>query len=127
MKYDVSGHTPSRIETLLAGYEKADVELMERSLENLKNIIKDKKFIKDIEHYDTERHTKIMDIQKKAINAARELLKKDDGSTIFIDIEEIKQDMMRLLEESEKGYWNAIKDYVTLYMNKEETEEENDE
>jgi hypothetical protein len=125
MKYDVSGHMPSQVEALINSYQRADVPGMERAIDNINNLIKDKKFKDNLKKYDIERHEKITEITKKALEGLREILKEEDTSTIFIDVDEIRKDMFNLLEETEKGYWNAVKEYITLYINQEdETDEE---
>ena len=121
MKYDVSAHVPSQVEALINSYQKADVPGMERAIDNINNLIKDKKFKDNLNKYKQERQQKIMDITKKALEGLKEILKEEDTSTIFIDVEEIRKDMYTLLEENEKGYWNALKEYVTLYLNQTET------
>jgi len=120
MKYDISMHLPSQIEGLMNAFQKADVPFLERSFNNIKNLIKDEKFQSDIKDYQDRRMKKIEELSKKALDAAKTINEAKSFSELYIDIEEIKNDLVSSIESVEQEYWDHIKEYITLYLNKEE-------
>ena len=126
MRYDVSMHIPSQIEALIQSFQKADIPGMERSLDNIKTLVKDKKFKQILSDYETNKKTKIDEILFKSLQAAKTIAEAKTFSDLYIDVEEIKNDCMAALEALEREYWNDIKDYVTLYFH-EEPKTEDDE
>jgi len=102
MKYDVSMHIPTQVEGLMIAFQKADVPGLERSLENIKNLIKDNKFHNDIKEYEMQRIKKIEGLGKKALEAAKTISEAKSFSELYVDVEELKNDFMSSLELVEK-------------------------
>jgi hypothetical protein len=131
MRYDVSLHVPQQIEALLNGFQKADIPGMERALDNIKTLVKDKKAKQALEDYLKEKKMNIDKIQQKSKEATKTILQAieaKDFSDIYIDFNEIAKDFGEALEMLERDYWNHIKDYVTLYFYEEpKTETKTDE
>jgi len=127
MKYDVSTHLPSQIEGLMIAFQKADIPLLERSLNNIKNLVKDDKFHKDIKDYQDKRMKKIEELSSKAFEAAKTINDAKNFSELYIDVEEIKNDLITSIETIEQDYWDHIKEYITLYINEETKEDEDEE
>jgi hypothetical protein len=131
MKYDVGMHIPTQVEALMIAYQKTpvDVPAMERALDNLKNLIKDKKFTKDLDDYSKKRLNQITELTGKALDAAKTIAGAKSFNEIYIDVQEIGKDLTMAMDSIEKDYWNHIKDYITLYLHEEprEVEKEVDE
>jgi hypothetical protein len=119
MKYDVSNHIPTQIELMLVSFQKADVAGLERALDNMRNIVKDKRFHAALDDYNKERIDKINALNTKALDAAKTIVSAKNFSELYIDVEEIKNDLVSTLDGIEKDYWNHVKDYITLYINQE--------
>ena len=126
MKYDVSMHLPSQVEGLMLAFQKADVPFLERCLNNIVNLVKDDKFQKDIKEYQERRMKKIEELTSKALDAARTVKDAKSFSELYVDVEEIKNDLVSSIDLVEQDYWDHIKEYVTLYLH-EETKADNDE
>ena len=124
MKYDISTHLPSQIEGIMIAFQKADIPLLERSLNNIKNLVKDDKFHKDIKDYQDKRVNKIEELTNKAFDAAKTINDAKSFSELYIDIEEIKNDLITAIETIEQDYWDHIKEYITLYINEEPKDED---
>ena len=120
MKYDINIHLPAQVEGLMNSFQKADVAALERSFNNIKNLIKDEKFHNDIKDYQEKRMKKIDELSKKAFDAAKTINDVKSFSELYVDIEEIKNDLIGSIELVEQDYWDHIKEYITLYLNKEE-------
>jgi DNA repair ATPase RecN len=130
MKYDIGMHIPTQVEALLIAYQKNPVDLagMERALENIKNLVKDSKFHKDLNDYSKKRLDQLNQMSKKAFDAAKTIASAKDFNEIYIDVQEIGKDLSLAVDNVEKDFWNHIKDYITLYLNKSEkdVDEESD-
>lgn len=124
MKYDTTVHLPSQIDALINNFQKADIPGMERSLDNIKIIIKDKKFREALNDYQLKKLNKIDELQKKAVIAVKTIKDSKSFSELFIDIDEIKNDFIQAIEGLERDYWNNIKEFITLYVHEEPKEEE---
>ena len=124
MKYDVSMHLPAQIEGMMNSFQKADIASLERSLSNIINLIKDEKFHRDIKDYQKKRMEKIEELSKKALDATKTIKESKSFSELYVDIDEIKNDLVSSIEVVELDYWDHIKEYITLYINKEENEKD---
>lgn len=126
MKYDVGGHLPSQVELLMVCFQKADIPGLERALSNIRNLVKDKRFQKALSDYDKQKLAKINEINDKVFDAAKTIMDAKSFSELYVDVEELKNDLIKSLESVELDYWDHVKDYITLYLNKEDVEEEDD-
>lgn len=127
MKYDVSGHLPSQIDGLIQGFQKADIPLMERSLDNIRNLVKDSKLKDALDGYKNARLDKVAELEKKALDAAKTIRESKTFSDLYIDLEEIKNDLLAALEQMEREYWNTVKELITSYVNEETPSEKTEE
>jgi hypothetical protein len=126
MKYDTTVHLPSQIDALIGSFQKADIPGMERSLDNIKTIIKDKKFRGVLNDYQLNKLDKIDELQKKAALAIKTINTSKSFSDLYIDIDEIKNDFIQSMEGLERDYWNNVKEFITLYIHEEPKEEPDD-
>jgi len=84
-------------------------------------LIKDTKFKNDLDDYDKMRKDQLAKLSYKAIESIKTLIENHKNfNELYIDIEEIKNDLLVAMESVEKDYWKHIKEYVTLYLNKPE-------
>jgi len=116
MKYDLNIHLPAQLEGLMLSFQKADIPTLERSLSNIKNLIKDQKFQSDIKEYEKKRVEEIDRLTKKAYDAVKTIDNAKDFGELYVDIEEIKNDLIASVDLIEQEYWNHIKEYITLYI-----------
>jgi hypothetical protein len=119
MKYDIGMHIPTQVEALMVAFSKADVPAMERSLDNLKNLVKDKKFLKDLDDYNKKRFSQLDALNKKADDAVKTILSTKKFNELYVDVQEMAKDLTLAMDDIVKDYWNHIKDYITLYLYEE--------
>jgi len=127
MNYDVSVHLGQQMENFLNAYASGDVEAMERTKSNIKDIMKNtgmKNIIDNIEQWDNKKNEEIVKIIAKARDALKEIASKEAKDDIFIDIEEIKKDTVEALSTLEGEYWDSIKNLILKSINEVEDETE---
>jgi len=127
MKYDVSNHVPTQVELLMLAYQKTPVDVagMDRALDNIKNLVKDKVFRDKLKAYDKERVELIEKQNQKAVDRTKKLDVFKFFTEWWVNAEAIREEYVGGLELIERNYWNHIKEYITLYLNREfEAEDE---
>lgn len=116
MEYDIKVHLPQQIENLLQAYASGDIETLTRVKDNLLDIIEEKTFQKDLKALDEEKIKHIDTIKKKAMDAVKLLSEVKTLDEIFVDVEEIRNDLVLGLNNAETEYWEGLKDYIIGYM-----------
>lgn len=112
MEYDITMHLGSQIENFLNSYDAADVETMIRITENYRDICKNsglQKIVTQLDEWDKYRQTEITNTWKKARQGLETLLQTKNGEELFLDLEEIKNDVITSLNKLEKEYWDSIR------------------
>lgn len=110
--YDITIHLGSQIENFLNSYDQADVETMVRVTDNFKDICKNAglpQLVKQLDEWETYRKGEISKTWKKARQSLETLLTAKNGEELFIDMEEIKNDVVTGLNKLEKEYWDSIR------------------
>jgi len=113
--YDITIHLAGQIENFLNSYNAADIAAMSRVKENFKDICKNselKTIVKQIEEWDKNKNTEINKIYKKAQTAIKTIMETKNGEELFIDLEEIKNDIVNNLNQLEKQYWDHIRNLM---------------
>ena len=116
MKYDIKAHLPQQLENLLNAFAQGDADLMARIKKNIEDLIPDATFQKDIRDYDTNRQKKLDELMKKALDGVKTAAQADKLDEIYIDFEEIKNDLNLALAGIEGEYWNNIRAYVVGWV-----------
>lgn len=116
MKYDIKVHLPQQMENFLNAFAQGDADLMTRIKKNLEDLIQDKTFQKDIGDYDRNRQKKLDELMKKALDGVKTAVQADKLDEIYIDIEEIKNDLNAALVGIESEYWNNVRTYVVGWV-----------
>lgn len=112
MSYDVEGHVAQQIENFLNGYDAADIGMMERSKSSFKAIMetaKKNKVTDNMDSWDKKKLEEIDKIWKKATEALKLITTTKKGEELFVDIEEIKQDLASAFNVLEGEYWDSIR------------------
>ena len=112
MEYDIETHVAQQIENFLNGYDAADIGIMERSKSNFKAIMetanKDK-VVGSIDTWDKKKIDEMEKIWKKATEASKLITVTKKGEELFVDVEEIKQDLANSFNLLEGEYWDSIR------------------
>ena len=112
MEYDIETHVAQQIENFLNGYNAADIGTMERSKSNFKAIMKEAKKDKVIDSFNTWDKKKLDEMEriwKKATEAIKLITVTKKGEELFVDVEEIKQDLANSFNLLEGEYWDSIR------------------
>jgi len=112
MSYDVEGHVAQQIENFLNGYGAGDIGIMERSKSNFKAIMetaKKDKIVGSLNTWDKKKLDEMERIWKKATDALKTITVSKKDEPLFVDIEEIKQDLANSFNLLEGEYWDSIR------------------
>jgi len=112
MNYDVKVHLGQQVENFLNGYAAGDKAILQRSITNISSIFEetgDASFKTAMEKMDKTRKDELQKIWNKAKDAMKLLADTKEGDAIFIDVEEIKQDVVDSLAKLETNYWDSIR------------------
>ena len=123
MKYELMAHLPQQMENFYNAFAQGDAALLDRVLDNLKDIIKDKSFQNDLKDYDKERKEQFDKIQKKALDGIKALSEAKDINEVYIDLKEIQDDFTAALNSMEGEYWDKVKEYISEWTNQLNVEE----
>ena len=124
MKYDMNAHLPQQVENLLNGFAQGDAALLERIKTNIKDIVQDKTFLKDMDDYDKRKLEKITELMNKAKDAIKTMVETKNPDELFVDAQGILNDLTTALGTIEGEYWDTIKSYVIGWMKQLEMKEE---
>ena len=120
MKYDLNIHIPQQLESFLNAWGNGDADSMARIKKNMDDLIKDETFQKDIKDYDSNRQKKLDELMKKALDGVKTAAQAEKLDEIYIDIEEIKNDLNEALAGIESEYWNSIRTYIVEWISRME-------
>ena len=123
MKYEIMAHLPQQLENLYNAFAQGDAALLDRILDNIKDIVKDETFQADLKDYDKERKEQFEKIQKKALEAIKTLSEAKDINEVYIDLKEIQDDFTAALNGMEGEYWDKVKEYISEYADQLKVEE----
>lgn len=110
-------HLPQQLENFYNAFAQGDPELLDRVLSNIKNVVKDDTFQKDLKDYDRERNEQFEKLQKKALDGIKALADAKNINDVYIDIGEIQKDFTSTLNSMEGEYWDKVKEYISEWAN----------
>lgn len=112
MSYDMSVHIPTQMEFLLNALVKGDERVIDITIGNIKNILNDDNFTKDLDDYKTKFDKTLAGIEKNALERVK------NGSDI-----KTLDDIVYLLNQVEtqritayNDFINNVKTFIILYM-----------
>jgi len=114
MNYDIKEHLGMQIEQFLNAYNTGNIELLERSLDNIKDILEASEvniISENVSKWDEDKKKQIDKIFNKSKNAIKTILESDDPN-FFVDIEEIKTDVVNSISMVENDYWESVRKMV---------------
>lgn len=120
----MNAHLPQQVENLLNGFAQGDAALLERIKTNIKDIVQDKTFLKDMDDYDKRKLEKITELMNKAKDAIKTMVETKNPDELFVDAQGILNDLTTALGTIEGEYWDTIKSYVIGWMKQLEMKEE---
>ena len=123
MKYEIMAHLPQQLENLYNAFAQGDAALLDRVLDNIKDIVKDEAFQADLKDYDKERKEQFEKIQKKALESIKTLTEAKDINEVYIDLKEIQDDFTTALNSMEGEYWDKTKEYISKWADQLNVEE----
>jgi hypothetical protein len=126
MIYDTDQHLPAQVDYLLQAYIKPDVALMQRIMDNIKNLMNDKGFHNAIKQNEKEIELKRKGIKETGLNGLKAIKDMEN----YDDAVNLIQNMVGFttveLDELERTYWDNMKNILLHYIDVLETEEENE-
>ena len=119
MSYDINIHLPQQIENFLniIASPKPDVNQLERIKQNIINLIDDSDFQVDMNSFEKTRQSKTKELINKAIESVKTIASSKNTEELFIDIDEIRNDVTNALNVVESDYWTNIESYMIKYLN----------
>ena len=117
MEYDTKVHIAQQVENFMNSFAAGDINALNRTLSNLEELIKDNGFKEKINAANDTKTKEVKDILTKAKDGIKEITSSDDTDTLFIDIDEIRNDLNKVLGELETDYWTSIRKYVLEALN----------
>lgn len=118
-EYDIKDHLPQQMEIFLNGLSSGNIEILETVKDNIMDIyrnINEDKIIMSIETWDKKKQDKIQEIWNKALESVKTIAETKNKEELFIDIDEIKNDVLASLNSLERNYWNSIRSLLLKNM-----------
>jgi len=112
MEYDIKAHLGQQIENFLNAFANADVQAMERTKQNIVDIFSksdNELVISSITDWDKKRQDEVQKVWTKASGALKTIAETKKNEQLFIDVDEIKNDVVGALNELEGDYWSSIR------------------
>lgn len=120
MKYDMKIHLPQQMENMMQAFASGDAAALERTKENIKEIIIDETFQKDIAEYEKKREETIEDIQTEAFNNALECVanaqEQKNLGAMLDGINEMFKGINEEISTVDGKFWDNIKTYITGWV-----------
>lgn len=116
--YDLKMHLPQQIEYYLGCFASGDPAGLKRTLDNIKDLIKDETLGKPLSDYEEERISKLEEKQKAVLKHVQELIKSENVWEIFQAVEQSKNELVEDMESVEGDYWGTIRTYLIDMMNR---------
>lgn len=114
-KYDLRMHLGQQLEFFLNGYTSGNLDVLERAKRTIMDLYKnmdDDDVIGAIEAWDKEKQSEITKLWDKARESIKTIATTKKGEELFIDIDEIKKDVLVALNELEVEYLDSIRDLL---------------
>ena len=108
MKYNTYAHLPSQIETFLNAYNQGNPEILERTYSNIKDVIQDKTFHKDIDEYKNKLEQEIKQLEKNTL----ETIQNASKTKTIDDIIQTLNQAENKLQSLNNSYLETIKSYI---------------
>lgn len=112
MEYDIKNHLGQQIENFLNAFAGADVPAMERikgTIMDIYNQVDDGTVVMSIRSWDKKKQEEIQRIWAKAQESLKTIATAKNNEKLFIDIDEMKNDAVKALNEIESSYWTSIR------------------
>lgn len=112
MEYDIKTHLGQQIENFLNAFAGADVQAMERIKKTIMDIYKntdDVSILLAVQNWDKKRQDEVGKIWMKAKEGLKTIASTKNNEELFIDVDEIKNDIIKALNMLESEYWDSIR------------------
>lgn len=112
MEYDIKNHLAQQIENFLNAFAGADVQAMERIKRNILDIYKNSdslEVVTNINGWDKKKQENITKLYQKAQESIKTLLETKNSEELFIDLDEIRNDLVNSFNELESDYWEGMR------------------
>lgn len=112
MEYDIKNHLGQQIENFLNAFAGADVAAMERIKRTIMDIYHntdDGSIVISIKEWDKRKQDEIQKLWDKASESLRTIATTKKKEELFIDVDEMKNDIVRSLNELESDYWESVR------------------
>ena len=116
--YDIKIHLPQQMENFFQSFATGDLDALNRSFGNICSIIKDPGFQKDVKEYDSNKQKQSKMLLDKAREAVKTAVETKNMEELYIDLDEIKNDLNMALSNLEGEYWEVMRKYVAGWITK---------
>lgn len=103
-------------DALLAAYIEGDIQLFERIVSVLKDVINDEKFHNDLKEYENEREKKLKELFRDADERARIAVESQKSPELWNTLGEIQTSLSDAILKLENEYYDTIKTYIVEYI-----------
>lgn len=121
MEYDIKEHLGQQVEYFLNGFTGGDVGVMERAKNTILDIYKnmdDNSIVLSISDWDKKKQLEINKLWDKALEGIKTIAESKDKEELFVDIEEIRNDVIQALNQLEVDYWDSIRKLLLKNVSK---------
>jgi len=116
MEYDTKMHLPQQIENMLSAIGAGDERLLAISLDNIKDLVGNSEFSKDLDEYEQKWKSRTKSIQEQAL----QMLQTHDNEKTFDDAVNTINKTLNDLNEVYGNYIKAIKTYVLEFTRQQD-------
>ena len=116
MEYDTKMHLPQQIENMLSAIGAGDERLLAISLDNIKDLVGNSEFSKDLDEYEQKWKSRTKSIQEQAL----QMLQTHDNEITFDDAVNTINKTLNDLNEVYGNYIKAIKTYVLEFTRQQD-------
>lgn len=115
--YDIRVHVPQRIETLLEAYNNADIDLFESTVKDIKEMVTDQDFNKDVDDYENEKTVTITNAKKTCKEKFLEIYQQNDDEDLFLEnISQQEETLLENINQAISDYMLVTKTYIINYI-----------
>ena len=118
--YDMNVHIPQQMENYLQAYAGADIPTLVRSLENIKDVVGNPEFQKDLYQYEKQKKKTIDDKLNNTVKKVKEAVEGKNVEDTLFTISSILEGLNTELDMVEQQYWEHIRGYLLNWFRNHE-------
>lgn len=112
MVYDMSVHLPRQVELFLEAVNLKNEELYDQTLDSIKELINDKKFIKGLDEYEENMTTRNKEIEKNILKEIQDVVKTKNMNDVILKLNQGIKDV----NDNNLNYIKTVKTYILAWI-----------